>query len=107
MWRSFLAADADGASAEAAAAGGVRSGPVAMVRDPACSAHGSRQAEVGSRRAAGGGEPGPARVWGNGREWREFLNRGFERKTTTTTELGWVGWRGGNEREGGWSVRWG
>lgn len=74
MWRSFLAAD-DGAPAAAASAAEeeLRSGPVAMGPDPACSAQGSGGAEG----SAGPDRTGAARVWslGAAARAREILNR--------------------------------
>jgi hypothetical protein len=85
MWRSFFAAAAGGtASGTAAAAEAeedeqLRSGPVAMGRDPACSA----------RPTATGG--GPARVPGFGRQWSstgkifELVVRSKQPTVTVTT----------------------
>ena len=69
MWRSFLAAD--DAAAASAAEEEVRSGPVAMGPDPACSAHGAGRAE---------GWAGPARVWSLGARVGIFELEGWGRR---------------------------
>lgn len=71
MWRSFLAADDAAAAAASAEEEEVRSGPVAMGPDPACSAHGAGGA---------GGWAGPARVWSLGARDGIFELEGWRRR---------------------------
>lgn len=76
MWRSFLAAAA-GTAAAAAAEEELRSGPVAMARDTACSACGPRRvrrrlASPAGRRGRAGARLGFG-VWA---PMEEFLNSG-------------------------------
>lgn len=82
MWRSFLAAT-DDAAAAAAGEEEVRSGPVAMGPDPACSARGSGRGCQGAPPAAD----------------RTALRLGFVVRARDWEFLNWEVWTGPEEEE--------